>query len=48
MKHIGSILLGVWLILQGFKAVFGLHFHSDHLVLGVLAIVAGIFVMLRN
>ena len=48
MKHIANVLLGLWLILQGVKAVFGLHFHYDHLILGVLAMVAGVLVMVRN
>jgi hypothetical protein len=48
MKHIANVLLGVWLVLQGLKAVLNLHFQHDHLVLGVLAIAAGITVALRN
>lgn len=48
MKHLGSLLLGVWLVLQGLKAVLNLHFQYDHLVLGVLAIVAGVLVAIRS
>lgn len=47
MKRVGSVLLGVWLVLQGLKDVLGLHFQYDHIVLGMLAIVAGVFVALR-
>lgn len=48
MKHIANVLLGVWLVLQGLKAVLGLHFQHDQLVLGVLAIVTGVMVALRS
>jgi len=48
MKDIGLFLLGIWLILAGLRAVMGLSFHYDHYVLGGLAIVSGVFVMLRR
>lgn len=48
MKHIANVLLGVWLVLQGLKAVLGLHFQYDHMVLGILALVAGVMVALRS
>ena len=48
MKEVGNILLATWLILTGLKAIIGLHFHYDHMVLGALAIVAGAFVALRG
>jgi hypothetical protein len=48
MKHLGNLLLGVWLVLQGLKAVLGLHFQYDHMILGVLAITAGVFVTMRG
>ncbi len=48
MKDIGLLLLGLWLIGTGLGSIIGLHFHYDHLVFGVLAVVAGIFVALRR
>ncbi len=48
MKEIGRLLLAVWLILSGLKAVIGLHFHYDYMVLGGLAIVAGAFLLLKQ
>ncbi len=48
MKTIGNLLLAAWLILSGLKAIMGLHFHYDYMVLGGLAIVAGVFVAIRG
>lgn len=48
MKDIGLLVLGLWLIASGLQSVIGLHFNYDHLVLGVLAIAAGVLVMLRR
>ncbi len=48
MKTIGNLLLAAWLILSGLKAVTDLHFQYDYMILGVLAIVAGVFLVLRR
>ncbi len=48
MKIVGQILLAVWLILTGLKSLINLHFNYDYYVLGVLAIVAGVFVAIRR
>jgi hypothetical protein len=48
MKNLGTLLLAAWLILWGLKSVIGLNFNYDYLVLGVLAIVAGIFLVIRR
>ncbi len=48
MKNIGLLLLGVWLIAAGLKSVIQLSFVHDNLILGLLAIVAGVFVVLRR
>jgi hypothetical protein len=48
MKDIGIFLLGIWLVASGLRSVIGLNFSYDHLVLGILAITAGVFVMLRR
>lgn len=41
----GAALLGVWLILHGLVNIIGLSFHGMHLVLGILALVAGILLL---
>ena len=48
MKHLGMILLGIWLIATGLQTVAGLHFIHDRLVFGILAIVAGVLVAIRH
>jgi hypothetical protein len=48
MKNLGMLLLAIWLILYGLKAVIGLNFHYDYMVLGVLAIVTGVVLILRR
>jgi hypothetical protein len=48
MKNVGLFLLAIWLVVWGLKAVIGLDFHYDHLVLGILAIAAGVFLILRR
>ncbi len=45
-KKYGRMLLGVWLVLTGLIQVLGLHFDYMGLVLGILAIVAGVLVFL--
>jgi hypothetical protein len=46
IKNIGLILLAIFLILYGMIALFNLHFAGLGIVMGVLAIVAGIFILL--
>jgi hypothetical protein len=48
MKNLGNLLLAAWLILWGLKSVIGLNFNYDYMVLGILAIVAGVFVAIRR
>lgn len=48
MMKIGSILLGSWLVLQGLQQLLDLSFRHDHLVTGGLALLAGIFVLVRK
>lgn len=43
-----SILLGAWLVLQGLFGLLNLSFRYDDLVSGVLALLAGIFVLIRK
>ena len=48
MKNLSNLLLGIWLIAWGLKNVIGLSFHYDYVVLGVLAIAAGICTILKR
>jgi hypothetical protein len=48
MKDLGRVLLAIWLVLFGLKSAIGLNFNYDHLVLGILAIVAGVFLVVRR
>jgi hypothetical protein len=45
-KKVGVILLSVWLILMGLISALKLTFHYDYIVVGALAIAAGIFLLL--
>jgi hypothetical protein len=46
MTGAGMTLLGVWLILSGLIGVIGLSFNGLGLLMGVLALVAGILIVL--
>lgn len=45
---IGSVLLGSWLILHGLMSLVHLSFRYDELVMGALALLAGVFVLIRK
>ena len=40
--------LGAWLVLTGLNSVINLNFQYEKMVLGVLALVAGVLVILRK
>jgi hypothetical protein len=48
MRNIGMILLGVWLILHGLIQIIGLSFNGLPLIMGILALIAGIVIVLRR
>lgn len=48
MKHLGSILTGVWLLMTGIIQLFHLHFNGIALAMGVLAMVAGVLMVVRH
>lgn len=48
MKNIGMIVLAVWLIATGLRGVVNLSFQNDALVFGVLAIIAGVLIIMRR
>ena len=41
-------LLGAWLVLHGLTSLIKLNFRYDDVVLGSLALIAGIFVIIRR
>jgi hypothetical protein len=45
-KNIGMLLLAIWLILTGLIALFSLSFNGLGLIMGLLAIAAGIFILM--
>lgn len=46
-RRIGSLLLAIWLILSGLTA-FGLNFPGEPVILALVAIGAGIFILLER
>jgi hypothetical protein len=45
-KNIGFLLLAIWLILYGLIALFSLSFAGLGVIMGILAIAAGVFILL--
>jgi hypothetical protein len=45
-QRIGTILLGIYLIMAGLVILIGLHFMYSPIIEGVLALAAGIFILL--
>lgn len=43
-----ALTLGAWLVLHGLSNIVGLNFQYQNLVMGVLAVVAGVFVIIRK
>ena len=40
--------LGAWLVLSGLNSLINLNFKYEAIVMGVLALVAGVFVIIRK
>lgn len=45
-SNIGMLLLAIWLILTGLIALFSLSFNGLGIIMGILAIAAGIFILI--
>lgn len=45
---LGAVFLGLWLILTGLMSLINLQFQYDNLVMGILAIIAGLFTFIRS
>lgn len=41
-------LLGAWLVLNGLNSVISLNFQYEKMVMGILALIAGFFVIIRK
>lgn len=48
MHNLGMLLLAIYLIIVGIKMVVPFSFPYDSVVLGVLAIVAGVLIILKK
>jgi len=46
-KNLGMILLAIWLILEGLISLLGLSFAGIGAIMGLLAIAAGILILLN-
>lgn len=44
-RSIGMLLLGIYLILQGLTSLFGLSFSGIGLIMGLLALLAGVLLL---
>ena len=42
----GMLLAALWFLIYGLMNVFGLHFANDGVILGIIALVAGILLLL--
>ncbi len=48
-KNTGMLLLGIWLIISGVAALVpAVYFNGLGTILGILAVLAGIFILLRR
>ena len=45
-QNLGMLLLAIWLILTGLIALLGLGFQGLFLIMGILAVAAGILILL--
>ena len=47
-KNLGMLLLAIWLILTGLIELLGLSFNGLSILMGILAIAAGIILLIRR
>ncbi len=46
LENIGMILLAIWLILTGLISLFGLTFAGLGIIMGLIALIAGILILI--
>ena len=47
-KDLGMLLLGIWLILTGLLPLLNIYFPSSGIILALLAIAAGVLIIMRR
>jgi len=47
-REIGLLLAGVWLVLEGLQRLADLSFRYDDLIMGVLAVAAGVLIIIKR
>jgi hypothetical protein len=47
-KNLGFLLLAIWLILYGLLAVFGVSFNGQGIIMGILALAAGVLILINR
>ncbi len=47
-RNLGMLLLAIWLILTGLISLFGLSFTGLNIVMGLLALAAGLLILLER
>jgi len=47
-KNLGFLLLAIWLILYGLLAVFNVTFNGQGIVMGILALAAGVLILINK
>ena len=47
-KNLGFLLLAIWLILYGLAAVFSVTFTGLPIVMGILALIAGVLILINR
>jgi hypothetical protein len=48
MPNIGMLALAVWLILYGLLAVFNISFSQENIIMGILALIAGVLILIKR
>ncbi|MBI3896953.1 MAG: hypothetical protein HY308_01495 [Gammaproteobacteria bacterium] len=48
MQNLGMLLLAIYLILQGIKSITGVVIPFDQIIMGVIAIVTGVFLIMKK
>ena len=47
-KNLGFLLLAIWLILYGLDAVFSVTFTGLPIIMGILALIAGVLILINR
>jgi hypothetical protein len=48
MRRIGFLLLGLWLVIWGLMQLFNLHFTGEAVIMGILALAAGVLLLIED